>query len=128
MILEEQNIEKEYKNLEGESLNTKSYTKDGLARRMPQTRLLENESLSSSRKVRFSDQEFAAGTPISNIKYNHPRFQKNNPFYPFHDQLNYRLAKYFVKSKTTKSNVNKFLFEPLIVPFTKKLFYQNMDK
>ena len=80
------------------------------------------------REVWFSDQEFATGTSVSNIKYNHPGFQNNNLFYPFHDQLNYELAKYFAESKTTKNNIDKFLSKPVMAPLTEKLFYQNADK
>ncbi len=75
------------------------------------------------REVRFSNQEFAAGTPVSNIKYNYPGFQNNNLFYPFHEQLDYGLAKYFAESETTKSNIDKFLSNPLMAPLTEKLSY-----
>ncbi len=71
----------------------------------------------------FSDHEFAASTPISNIKYNHPVFQNNNLFDLFHDQLDYRLAKYFAKFEIPKNNVDKFLFEPLIASLIEKLSY-----
>ncbi len=96
--------------------------------RTPQAGLLGSELSSSLREVRFSDQEFAAGTPVFNIKYNHLGFQNDNPFYPFHDQLDYGLAKYFAESETTKSNVDKFLSDPLMAPLTEKLSYQNADE
>ncbi len=86
--------------------------------RTPQAGLLGSESSLSLREVWFSDQEFTADTPVCNIKYNHPGFKNNKPFYPFHDQLDYRLAKYFAESETTKSNVDKFLSDPLIAPLT----------
>ena len=38
------------------------------------------------------------------------------------------MAHYFAESKTTKGNVNKFLFDLLIASFTKKLSYKNVDK
>lgn len=41
----------------------------------------------------------------------------------FTDQLNYILVNYFVKSKTSKNNINRFLFNVLIVLFIKKLSY-----
>ena len=78
--------------------------------------------------MRFIDQEFVTCPPISNIKYNHPRLQNNNCFYLFHNQLDYRIANHFAKSKTTKSNIDKFLSKLLIDLFTEKLSYQNVDK
>ncbi len=126
--LEEQDIKVDQTNLVGESLNTGSRTKDDLSRRTPQAGLFGSKSSSSLRENRFSDQEFATGISISNLKYNHPEFQTNNPLYPFHDQLDYGLAKYFTESETTKSNVNKFLSEPLMALLTEKLSYWNVDK
>ncbi len=127
--LEEKDIEGDHRNSVGEcSSNAGSRARDGLSERTPQAGLLGSKSSSSLREVRFSDQEFAAGTPVSNIKYNHPGFQNNNPFYLFHDQLDYGLAKYFAESETTKSNVDKFLSEPLMAPLTEKLSYRNADK
>ncbi len=107
--MEEQNIERDHRNLVDESLDTGSRVKDSLSGRSPQTGLFGSKLSLSLREVRFSDQEFAIGKLISNIKYNHFGFQNNNPFYPFHDQLDYGLAKYCVESETTKSNVDKFL-------------------
>ena len=127
-ILEEQDIEEDHRNLGGKSSDTRSCARDGLSGRTPQAGLLGSELSSSLREVRFSDQEFAAGTSVSNIKYNHPGFQNNNFFYPFYDQLDYRLAKYFAESETTKSNVDKFLSEVLMAPLTEKLSYQNANK
>ena len=109
--------------MRGESSDTGSHTKDGLLRHTPQAGLLESELSSSLREIRFSNQEFATGTPISNIKYNHPGFQNNNLFYPFHNQLNYGLAKYFAECKNIKSNINKFLSKPLMALLTEKLSY-----
>ena len=68
-------------------------------------------------------QEFFAGTPVSDIKYDYPGSQNDNPFYPFNDQLNYASTHYFAESKTTKGNVNRFPFNLLIAPLTKKLSY-----
>ncbi len=65
--LVEQDIERNYRNLVGKSSDTGSHTRDGLSRRTPQARLLGSESSSSLREVRFSDQEFATGTSVSNI-------------------------------------------------------------
>ena len=104
-------------------MDIESCAKDGLVRRTPQARLFGSELSSFLREIRLCDQEFAIGIPVFKIKYNHSGFQNGNPFYPFHDQLNYKLVKHFVESKTTKSNVNKFLFEPLIAPLTEKLPY-----
>ena len=128
LTLEEQDIEKDHRNLGGKSSDTRNHARDGLSGCTLQSELLENELSSSLREVRFNDQEFATSILISNIKYNHPRFQNDNLFYPFYDQLNYRLAKYFAESKITKSNIDKFLSEPLMTLLTKKLSYQNADK
>ncbi len=84
-------------------METKSCTKDDLSGRTPQTGLLGSELSSSLKKIRFSDEEFAADTPVSNIKYYHLGFQNNNSFYLFYDQLDYRLAKYFAECKITKN-------------------------
>ncbi len=127
-ILEEQDIEGDHRNFVGKRLDTRSRVSNSLSGRTLQAGLLGSELSSSLKEVRFSDQEFAAGTPVSNIKYNYPRFQNDNPCYPFHDQLDYRLAKYFAESETTKSNVDKFLSEPLMAPLTEKLSYRNADK
>lgn len=94
----------------------------------PQDRLFGIELSSSLRKVKFCEQEFAASILVSNIKYNHSRLQNNNLFYPFFNQLNYRLAYFFAKSKITKDNIDKFLSEPLIALLTEKLLYPNGDK
>ena len=122
-ILKEQKIEGDHRDLVGESLDTGSRAKDGLSRHTPQTGLLASESSSSLREVRFSEQEFPAGKPVSNIKYHHLGSQNNNPFYPLNNQLDYVLANYFAESETIKSNVNRFLSNLLMAPLTKKLSY-----
>ncbi len=66
--MEEQDIKGDHTNLVGKSLDTESCASDGLLRRTPQAGLLGSVSLSSLREVKFSDQEFAASTPIFNIK------------------------------------------------------------
>ena len=38
------------------------------------------------------------------------------------------MAQYFAELETTKGNVNKFLFDPLMIPLTKKLSYINADE
>ena len=128
LTLEEQDIEEDHKNLGGKSSNIRSRIKEGLSRLIPQTGLFGSESLLSLREIWFSNQKFAAGIPISNIKYNNPGFQNNKPFYLFHDQLNYRLAKYFAKSKSIENNIDMFLSKLSITPMTEKFFYQNADK
>ena len=122
-ILEEQDIEKNHKNLEGKSLNTRSRAKNGLSRRNPQARLFKNLLSSSLKEVRFNIEEFATGILVSNIKYNEFGFQNNNLFYLFHNQLNYGLAKYFAKSEIAKNILDKFLSELLMALLTEKLFY-----
>ena len=83
--LEKQDIQKDYRNLGAESLDTGCHARDDLLRYIPQAGLLGSKSLSSLREIRFSDQEFIAGTPISKIKFNYPGFQNNNFFYLFHN-------------------------------------------
>lgn len=61
------------------------------------------------KEVRFTKQEFSTSTSISNLKYYYPGLQNNNLFYPFYNQLDYILAFYFVESKTTNGNIDKFL-------------------
>lgn len=72
----------------------------------PWDRLLATEFLSSLREKWFTKNEFPAGTPISNIKYNHLGVKYQPNFYLFNDQLVYALAHYFVKLETIKGNVN----------------------
>ena len=48
-----------------------------------QAELLKSKLSSFLRKVKFRDLKFAASTPISNIKYNHPKFQKITLFISF---------------------------------------------
>ena len=121
--MEEQQIEEDYRNLGDKSSDTRSRIRDGLLGCTPETGLHGSELSSFLREVRFSNQEFAAGTPVSNIQYNDLGFQNNNLFYLCHNQLDYGLVKYFVESKTTKNNVEMFLSKPLIAPLTEKLSY-----
>ena len=53
--LEEQDIEKNHKNLGSKSFDTKNYTKNGLAGCILQTELFRNELLSFLKEVRFND-------------------------------------------------------------------------
>ena len=128
LILKERDIQEDHRNLRDKSSDIESHTKSRLSRRTSQVWLLESELSSSWKNSRFRDQEFAIDIPVSNIKYNHPRFHNNNLFYSFYDHLNYRLAKYFAKFKTSKSNIDKFLSEPLIVLLIEKLSYWNVDQ
>ncbi len=70
-ILEDQDIERDHRNLVEESSDTESRVRDVLLGHISQAELLGSELSSFLRKIRFSDQEFAAGIPVSNIKYNH---------------------------------------------------------
>ena len=97
-------------------------------KKAPWDGLFASKSLSSLREKWFTGKEFPAGTPVSDIKYNHPGLKHQNSFYPFNDQLDYALAHYFAESETTKGNVNKFLSDPLMTPLTKKLSYKNADE
>ena len=84
-ILEEQDIEKDQSNFVSKSLDIGSNTKDDLSEYIPQDRLLASESSSSLRKIRFTEQKFLAGKPVSNIKYHHPSFHNNNLFHLFNN-------------------------------------------
>ena len=65
---EAQDIKEDYRNLVGKSSDTGSCIRAG---HTPQDGLLGNESLLSLRELRFSEQEFSAGIPVSNLKYDH---------------------------------------------------------
>ena len=121
--LKEKNIKEDHRKLADKSLDIRSHIRDVLSGRISQAELLENELSSFLREVKFSDQKFAASILVSNIKYNHPKFQNNNSFYQFFDQFDYRLAKYFAEFKTTQSNIDKFLIAPFMALLTKKLSY-----
>ena len=124
-ISEAQDIEKDYRDLVGKSLVTGNHAR---AKHTLQDGLLRSESSSSLRKVRFSEQELSAGTLVSNIKYDYPGSQNDSLFYLFYNQLDYALVDYFAEFETLKGNVDKLLYNPLIAPFIKKLFYQNANK
>lgn len=127
-ILKEQDIETDYKNSRSKSLDTGSHIKNGWSKLILQAELLKCELSSSLIEFRLNDQEIVVNTLIFNIKYNHSRFPNDNFFHLFHNQLNYKLAKYFVESKITKKNLNQFLSEPIIALWAKKLSYQNTNK
>ena len=126
--LDKNNIKGDHRDLVGKNSNTESHARDNLSRRISQDKLLVNELLSSLTEVRFSEQEFPVGKPVLNIKYHHPDSQNNNLFYLFNDQLDYTLANYFAESEIIKSNIDRFLSNSLMFPFTEKLSYQNVDK
>ena len=112
----------------GKSSDTRSCARDNLSGCTLQDGLFASESSSSLKKVRFSEQEFPTGKSVSDIKYHHQGSQNNNLFHSFNNQLDYALATYFAESKTTKGNVDKFLFNLLMASLTKKLSYQKADK
>lgn len=76
----------------------------------------------------FGETEFAAGTPISDIKYKYSKCQIKNLFYLFDNQLEYVLAHYFAKSENIKCNIDIFFYNLLIKPIIKNLSYYNADK
>lgn len=84
-VLEKLDIEVDDINLDSKSSDTRNYNKNILSGCISHNWLLESELSSSLRKVRLNDWEFATGILISNIEYNSPRFQIDNPFYHFHD-------------------------------------------
>lgn len=70
-ILEEQNIEGDYRDFGGNSLDSGSYARNDLFGYSIQDGLLANESLSYLKKVRFIEQEFSASKLVSEVKYHH---------------------------------------------------------
>lgn len=91
-------------------------------------RLLASKNLSGSNEKQFDSYEFPAGILISKKKYKHPESKKKSTFYYFNNQLDHALAHYFAQLKIIKTNVNKFLTDPLMALVIKKLFYKNADK
>lgn len=69
--LKRQDIRNNQIDLIGKILDTRNYTKDILPKRISENELFKNKSSSSLRKIRFREQEFSLGTPVSNIKYPH---------------------------------------------------------
>lgn len=66
-------------------LNTEIHARDMLSRHTSKRKLFENKLLSFLEEFKFSDPKFVTNISVSNIKYNHPKLQINNPFYFFHD-------------------------------------------
>lgn len=91
-------------------------------------KLFASKLLLALRKEWFSSHKFLAGTLISNKKYKHLRSIYKINFYLFNNKLDYDLAHYFAQSKNTKGNINKYLTNLFIAPFTKKLSYKNPDE
>ena len=83
---------------------------------------------STFKEVMFSESKLLAGTLVLDTRYKHPESQNNNLFYLFNSQLDYPLAHYFVHSKTTKYNIDKFRTNSLMKLITKNLSYYNIDK
>ena len=81
--LDEQDIEGDHRDSVGKSSDIGSRARDNLSERTHQNGLLASESSLSLKKVRFSEQEFAANKPVSNIKYHHTGSNNKNRFYPF---------------------------------------------
>ena len=123
--LEAQNIKRDYKVSVSKSLDRGRRARTG---RTPQDGLLGSNSLSSLREVKFNKQEFPTGTLVSSIKYDHLESQNDNFFYSFYNQLDYLQAYYFIEFEITKDNLDQFLSNPFITPFTEKLSDQNADK
>lgn len=67
-ILEEQNIERDYRDMVNKSSNTRSRAKNGLLGRTPQDRLFASELSSFLREISFNEYEFSVVKPISDIK------------------------------------------------------------
>lgn len=75
----EQSIEENLKNLVGKNLVNEN-VKNRLFERISQDRLFASELTLSLKEIRFSEREFSASKPISNIKYHYLRSQNNNLF------------------------------------------------
>lgn len=126
-IIKKQEIGRDYRDLIGKNLDTKSHAKDSLTEYTFQAEFLASELSLSLKEMRFCKQKFFANKFVLNIKYYHLGFQKNNLFHLFNNQLDYTLANNFTESEITKSNVDRFLFNLLMVLFTEKLSYRNID-
>ena len=64
---------------------------------------------------------------MSNRKYKHQGLKYKTSFYSFNNLFDYALAYYYVKVKSIRSNINKFLINPLMTLFIRKLFYKIGD-
>ena len=84
-ILEGLDIEEDDINLASKSLDTGSYIRNILLRRILWAGLLGSELSSFLREIKFSNEGIAASTSVFNIRYNQLRFQNNNLFYLFYD-------------------------------------------
>lgn len=73
-ILKEQDIEEDHRYLVSKSPDIRSYIRNCLSGRTSEVGLLRSKSSLSLREIRLNNQEFIAGTPVSNMKYNHLRF------------------------------------------------------
>lgn len=93
----------------------------------PQNKLL-GELSRNFKEITFGKPNFLVNISVFDIRFIYPESLNNNVFYPFNAQLNYILAYYFADSETIKYNVNKFLFNPLMKPITKKLLYCNANQ
>lgn len=94
----------------------------------PYGRLLVSEFLSLLKENLYTRSKFPTSTSILDNRYSHLKSQYNNFLYPFHYQLDYILAHYFAELKIIQYNINEILSYLLIVSFTKKLFYKNVDE
>lgn len=65
--------------------------------------------------------EFLVGILIFDIKYKYLKIPNKNLFNLFNNQVNYVLTHYFVELRTTKYNIDKFFFNPLMKFIIKKL-------
>lgn len=71
-LLEEQDIEKDHRNLIGKRLDIENYAFNSLSEYISQDKLFASELLLFLRDVRFSKQEFFIDISVSDIKYHHP--------------------------------------------------------
>ena len=67
--LDEQDIEKYYRDLIGKSWNIWSFAKDTLSKHISQDDILASKLSLFLREVKFGKQEFPANKPVLDIKY-----------------------------------------------------------
>ena len=112
----------------GKRSDLRSYARNSLSRHTPQNGLFANKLSLSLKDIKFNKQKFLTCKLVSDIKYHHSGSQNTKLFYPLNYQLNYIIINYFAKFETTKRNISRFLFDPLIFSTTEKLSHQNADK
>lgn len=76
----------------------------------------------------FAKSEFSISISVLDTRYKYCRSQNTISFYSFDHGLDDVLANYFTELKTTKHNIDNFLFNLLIKLNIKTLLYCNVVK